>query len=228
MLNQKDIDVLQLKIQNGETPELYYIANVIELRERYMDESYYKSVDRYRIVKVKISEINNAYFEYLNYKNNPNNYHVEEEIVYYGINDKYINYYTVPNTVKNNKDFNPKQPSMIYGIKRKLYNGTEFIGEYEDKSPIKEVYTNDLEYGDMKKSEVLEAFNNGKLDWKYMRLENGRDVDGIIYEYLTSDWYTIRVDNFPKTELTLINTKQNSSFFINLGDACNWIEQFEA
>ena len=46
MLTQLDIDKLQIQIQSGKTPEIYYAAHYIECREGVIDEEQYKSVSQ--------------------------------------------------------------------------------------------------------------------------------------------------------------------------------------
>ena len=70
MLTQLELDSMQMKIQNGEIPEIYFVAHYVECREGIIDAEQYKSVPRFKVIKIKISEIQNAYFELLNYRNN--------------------------------------------------------------------------------------------------------------------------------------------------------------
>ena len=229
MLNQKDIDELVQSLQNGEDVYLYYVAHRIETREGFLDEHIYKSVDRFLPIKVKLLGIQNAYFEYLNYVNNPDNFHIEEEEEYYDVFTKYIHYYVVPNSPESfTKSFTSNVPAIIYGVKRKVYRRGVLVKDYVDPSPIKEVYTNYLEFIDDRGTILDEMFNDGKLDWKYMKLNNKEKVDGIEFQYITSDWYILDIENFPRTEMPLINTKQYSAYFRNLDEAFNYIDQLEA
>ncbi len=229
MLYQKDIDALAQSLQNGEDVYLYYVAHKIETREGFLDEHIYKSVDSFIPVKVKLLGIQNAYFEYLNYVNHPENFHVEEEEVYYDIFTKYIHYYVVPNSRESyTKTFNSNVPSIIYGVKRKIYRRGELIKDYLDPTPIKVVYTNYLEFLDQRGLELNDMFNSGNLDWKYKKLTNKEKVDGIEFDYITSDWYILDIENFPRTEMPLINTKQYCAYFRELEEAFNYIDQLEA
>ena len=90
-----------------------------------------------------------------------------------------------------------------------------------EPSPVKAVFTNDLQYGTLKGNDIINAYNNKKLNWKYMTLENKEIVDGVEYKYVTSDWYILKCDNFPRTEHILINTKNKNAYFTNLSDAFN-------
>ena len=225
MLTQLDIDNLQIKIQSGETPELYYVAHLIEPRESHLDELKYKSVSRFKVIKIKINKITNAYMELMNYKNNPNNYHIEKEECYYELNKKYINQYVVPNKPSGNKDINPRMPSAVYGY---VYTLDGDDSSYIEPSPVHAEYTNVLEYGIYKQSEVKELYNQGKLNWKYITLEHTEKVDGIDYKYITSDWYILECVNFPRTEHILINVNDKTAYFMNQEDAFKCIEQLEA
>lgn len=229
MLNQYDIDILQQQIQNGETPELFYVANMLETREGTIDEAHFKSVPYYKVIKIKISKIDNAYWEVLNFMENPDDYHEESEEEYYDEFTKYIHHYTVPNDNPKQKDFNAKMPSIIYGYRRQVYENDELIADYSDKSPVKVVYTNEIHYGDLVGDDVTEALNNGDLDWKYKKLDNVAKVDIVEdYKYITSNWYILECVNFPRTEHILINTKAKTAYFRDLNDAFNFVKQCEA
>lgn len=230
MLTQLEIDKLQMQIQNGEKPEIYYAAHYIECREGVIDEEQYKSISQFRPIKIKISEISNAYFEVLNYQKNKSKYHIESEEAYYDVNLKYIHYYTVPNAASSyKKDLNPRMPSIIYGYTREYFdnNGT-LIKTMNEPSPVKAVFTNDLQYGTLKGNDIINAYNNKKLNWKYMTLENKEIVDGVEYKYVTSDWYILKCVNFPKNEHILVNTKNKNAYFVNLTDAFKYIDQLRA
>lgn len=234
MLSEYDIDTLAYEIVQGRVPEVYYVAHMIEPREGVMDEHVYKSVSRFKVIKVKIKSIKNAYIEYLNYINHKSNYHIEEEECYYDRFTKYINEYVVPNTSSTGDDilpFNPRMPSIIYGYARKITNSK--TGQSEDiinPSPIKVKYLNTegLSFKTMNQANVLAAINNGILNWKYIKLSHAENVDGINYSYVTSDWYILETVNFPRTEMPLINTNQYSAYFMDINDAFNYIEQLEA
>lgn len=234
MLTQLEIDQLQQQIQAGKKPEIYYVAHYIEYREGVIDEEQYKSVSHFIPVKITISEIKNAYFEVLNFKNaggiDSNKYHIEEEEVYYDINTKYIHYYIVPNGKSSyTKDLNPRTPSIIYGYARKIVNSDgKTLATINEPSPVKAVFTNDLEYGTLKGNDIIDAYENKKLDWKYLTLTNKEIVDGVEYKYVTSDWYILKCDNFPKTEDILVNINNKNAYFVHLTDAFKYIQQLEA
>ena len=230
MLTQHDLDILMQEIQENGSAIIYYVAHMIEIREGILDEHVYKSNSQFKVIKLNLTNIYNAYFEYKNYLNNPSNYHEESEESYYDPFTRYINLYTVPNG--NNtytKDFNPRMPSIIYGYRRKinyLTTGTSII--VNDPTPVSVIYTNNLEYGDLNKSQITASFNDHKLDWKYQKLNRKINVDGVEYEYITSDWYILDITNFPKVEKPLINVKQHSAYFTNIESAFNYIEQLES
>lgn len=225
-----DIDNLMRSIQQGNDTYLFYVAHMIEPREGLLDEHIYKSASKFKVIKVKVTDIQNAYFEYLNYVNNSNNYHEETEESYYDCKTKYINRYIVPNGSGSYiKDFNPRTPSIIYGYRRQIIDlVTKKFKIVTDPSPIKVKYTNLLQYQDLVGNDVNEIFNSGALDWKYKKLSKVAVVDGIKYNYITSDWYILDIENFPRTEKPLINTKQISCYFTTLTDAFNYIDQLIA
>lgn len=230
MLSQTDIDNLMKKIQSGEPAYVYYAAHMIEGRETdILDEHSYKDVSEFKVVKVEVEDIQNAYFEYLNYVNNPNDYHIEEEEFYYHPSAKYMQCFVTPNMKDSyDKDLNARMPSIIYGYIRKVYGLDGAIKEIHDSSPVKEVYTNAPEYGDMTTSEIVSSIISGNLDWKYMALDPPEIVDGIEYSYVTSDWYILSLKNYPMIEKPLINVHQHSGYFIDIQDAFRYIEQLIA
>ena len=229
MLSQVDIDLLMQRIQSGEPAYIYYAAHMIEGREtNILDEHSFKDISKFKVVKIQVENIENAYFEYLNYLNNPDNYHLEEEEFYYHPSAKYMQCFITPNGKDNyNKDINPRMPSIIYGNIRKVYN-RDVIKEIHDPSPIKPVYVNLIEYGEKPSPVVVEDVINGNLDWKYMMLEEPAVVDGIEYSFITSDWYILTLKNYPMIEKPLINTKEHSGYFIDIQDAFSYIEQLLA
>lgn len=226
MLTQLDIDELQIKIQDGEQPEVFYVCHLIEPRESVIDEYKYKSVSKFKVIPVKISRISNAYFEYLNYVNNKSNYHIEEEVSYYTNQEskKYTHRYIVPNEPSGNKDINPRMPSIIYGSVVEKEDGSLIHLD----SPVKAIFTNALECAELSRDEVLQLYHNNHLNWKYMTLENKEIVDGIEYKYVTSNWYILECVNFPRTEHILINVKDKTAYFRTLDEAFSAIEQLEA
>ena len=230
MLTEKDLDLLMQQIQSGQDVYLYYVAHMIEPREGLMDEHFFKSLSKFKVIKIQLTGIQNAYFEYLNYVENPSNYHVETEESYYDCRSKYIHYYTVPNAKESyDNEFNPRMPSIIYGYRRKFRDLVKHEDkEMSDVSPVKIKYTNALYYGDKNSDEVTDAFTDGKLDWKYRKLNNPESVDGIEFNYITSNWYILDIKNFPTVEKPLINTQQYCSYFRNLVDAFNFLEQLKA
>lgn len=225
MLNQYDIDKIHQTIQKDGFCTVYYVAETTELREGFLDESHFKSAQRYKVVEVKITDVINAYHEYLNYTKNTDNYHEESETVYYDRVTKVTHYYFVPNgDTSYTKDLNPRMPSVIYGYVQKFVKGDNINVEVS-KSLVKPVFTNALEYGDLKGNDIIEAYNSKKLDWKYVTLDNKAIVDGIEYKYGTSKYYILTLENFPTIEKPLICTDQKSSFFMTSDDAFNFVDQ---
>jgi hypothetical protein len=229
MINQKELDILVKNIQNGEDTFIYYIASKTEMRESKLDEHQYKSNDKFIVLKLQLTSVENALFEYYNYKNNPDNYHIESEDTFYDIFTEYIHYYTVPNKEESYVlPFNALNPSIIYGYREQVFVNNTQTKDYVNPSPVKEIYTNSLKYGDCTEAEANEEFNNHNLDWKYKKLDPKVVVDGIEYEYVTSNYYILDIKNFPRTEKALINTTQLSSYFVDLNSAFNYIDQLNA
>lgn len=230
MLRQNDIDAIKQSIQDGKDTYLYYVAHAVECREGLIDEHTYKSISKFRVIKIKITDVNNAYREVLNFKAHPENYHTEQEESYLNDEEKHIFYYTVPNKKDSyDKDFTSSMPSIIYGRRRKLYFKDESKPrEFNDPSPVKPIYTNNIRYGKYTPEQVKEAKENGLLDWKYIFTDDPVMNNGIEYNAITSDWYILDIENFPRTEKPLINVKQYSCYFINLNDAINYSKQLEA
>jgi hypothetical protein len=230
MLTQNNIDTLKYKIDIGEKAEVYYIAHMIEGREiGTLDEFTYKGISDFKIIKIEIEDIQNAYFEYLNYENNKStDYHIEEEECYYnpikdsaGEYEKYIHKFIVPNGESSyTKDLNARMPSIIYGYTRTItLNGEEKT--ITDPSPVKPVYKQSKEHGFVVDSDY-------NLDWKYKHLDPAAIVDGIEFDYITSDWYILSLKNYPMIEKPLINVKDHSAYFMNLEDAFSYLEQLKA
>jgi hypothetical protein len=230
MLSQANIDTLMQTIQSDEPAYVYYVAHMIEGRETdVLDEHSYKDVSKFKVVKVQVENIENAYFEYLNYTNNPDNYHIEEEEYYYHASAKYIQCFVTPNGQDSySKDINARMPSIIYGYNRKVFDHKGIFKEVKDPSPVKVIFTNALEYGAKSNSEVINDIDSGKLDWKYRKLDSPEVVDGIEYNYITSDWYILTLKNYPMIEKPLINVRQHSGYFIDIQDAFRYIEQLIA
>jgi hypothetical protein len=230
MINQQELDNIVLRLQNKEEVFLYYVAHYIELREGIIDEHQYKSVNKFRPVKVKITDVNNAYTEVLRYKNHPQDFHIETEEEWYDEITKYIHYYTVPNDspFKYDLNFNSRIPSIVYGYRRKVYKNDGAEEEFNDPSIVVPIYTNNPEFGDLRGTELKNAISEGKLDWKYIYTETPIETDGIEYNYITSDYYILDIENFPRTEKPLINVKQKNAYFLNICDAFNYIKQLEA
>ena len=227
MINQYELDKLMQSIQAGTDTYIYYVASVSELREAKLDEHQYKSNNKFVVVKYKFNSATNALFEYQTYLNDPSKYHMETDDCFYDVNTEYIHYYTVPNyKTSYSKPFNRNYPSIIYGYREQVFVNGEQTRDHTNPSMVKEVYTNKLEYGDYTEAQARNALN--KLKWKYKTLNPKVIVDGIEYTYLTSDWYILDIENFPKMELALINTNEKNAFFTNLSDAFEYIDQLNA
>ena len=232
MLTQKDIDNLKLKIQSGETPTLFYVCDYNETRNNNERNAGYKTDHKYKVIEVKIKDIHNAYYEYLNYINNPGDYHMEEEIEHYDYmtDHSFIRKYIVKNPEEYyTKDLNPRIPSSIYG-ERKIYDAADGGKlQYDTPSPINVLYTNKLEYGDLVGNDITAQYNKGNLNWKYMHLEEKAIVDGIEFEYLYTDWYYLETINFPTVEYPLINVRNKKcSYFLTLEEAWEFVKECEA
>lgn len=228
MLTQKDIDNLMLKIQSNIDAYVYYIAHMVECREGYIDEYHYKSAQDFRVLKLKVNNITNAYFKYLEFVDHPEKFHTEKEESYSDEFTKYVYYYNVPTTrPPYDRDLNPRIPSAIYGMRRILYKSGVVVGDYTDPSPIKPLYTNTPIYGDYDQGIVTEKLNDGKLDWKYIKLSRPLSDDGINYRFITSDWYILDIENFPRTEMPLINVKQKTAYFMTNNAAQSYMRELK-
>ena len=230
MLSQFDIDSLMDKIIKKQSAYVYYVAHMIEGRETdILDEYSYKDVSKFKVVKVEVEDIQNAYFEYLNYKNNPDNYHIEEEEFYYHPSAKYIQCFVTPNARENyKKDLNARMPSIIYGYSRKVLDKDGIFKEVKDQSPIKAIYTNKIEFLDLSENEIFRSMQPDDFNWKYIKLDDPAIVDGIKYNYITSNWYILSLKNYPMIEKPLINVNDHSAYFIDIQDAFSYIEQLIA
>ena len=239
MLNIKDIDSIHQKLDNGEEVYLYYVAHNVELREELRDEHIYKSKSDFRPIKIQITDINNAYFELLDFENNPDDYYEETEEEYYSSGkhfvgdfhsypayEKHIHYYTVNNKYKNISE--SRIPSIIYGTRRKIYKRDGTFVMQNDPSPIVLNYTNAPSYYGYTTRETIEKINNGELNWKYIKYNIPVNVDGIDYSYATSNWYILDIKNFPRVEKPLINQNEFSAYFLDLNEAFEYVYQLRA
>ena len=242
MITQKEVDKIHQDLDNNREVYLYYVAHNIELREQILDEHIYKSKSDFRVIKLKLTDISNAYMEYLNFINNPDQYHEETEEEYYSSGrhlvgdfttyspyEKYIHYYTVKNEeIDNARPFNSRMPSIIYGHKRKIFNRDGSYNMKNDPSPISLNYTNNPEYGDIPTSDVKDLINNDLLSWKYLRFNIPAVSDGVKYDYGTSDWYILDIENFPRVEKPLINVKQKCAYFLDINEAFEYMYQLRS
>jgi len=220
MINENELDLLHYNIYRYGYADLFYIAHKVELRESYIDELAYKVKPEFKIMQLKLTGIDNAYWEYLNWQEHPLDYHTEEETYWFNDNIKYVEYYTVPNKKQQYVDeFNARVPSIIYGKKRVFYKDNTLVANYNDPSIILPEYTNVLTYNDNTTEKVLELFNAGNLDWKYRKLDEPIYNDSTKFDYVTSNWYILDIENFPRVEKHLISIKQKNAFFTNLKDA---------
>lgn len=230
MLTIKDIDYLADLINKGYKPSIYYVANLLETREGYLDELIYKSVPKYKVVRINVTKIENAYFELLRCQQNPDAFHIEEEDCFYSPTDRYRHYYIVPNEPESfDKAFNSRMPSIVYGMKKTLYRAGELEQDFVMPSPVKEIYTNALSFMDLSETEAENAYEQGELDWKYYKIPNGgKEINGLNFKYITSDYYILDIENFPRTEKPLINVNQKTAYFMSNEEAQNAIAQYEA
>lgn len=229
MLTQSDIDKIVLNINDGIDQYIYYVAHYVETREGVIDESQYKSNPKFRVIKVQVESIQNAYQELLRYQEHPDLYETETEIAMYDAYTEYVHTYTIPTPAKSyTKEINPRMPSIIYGISRRAVTNDGTIHINNDKSPVKAVYVNHLEYGDLSDSHVQDRYENKELDWKYITLTTPAIVDGIEYKYITSDWYILKTIDFPKLEYPLIETDAKCAYFMSPQEAFSFIKECEA
>lgn len=229
MLTQDNIDQMVTDLRAGRIVTVFYIAHQIELRESYIDELFYKSHSDFRVLPLVVTDVKNAYLEYLNYVNRPEQYHVEQEEVYIDNNVKYVHYYTVKNPKDQyNKEFTAREPSAIYGRKRMIYKDDVLKMEYNDPSFVRPVYTNILTWGNRSQQDCLNIFNNGGLSWKYVKLDEPINADNILYNYVTSNYYVLDTPYFPRIEKHMVNITEKTSFFINKWEAMNYLEELRA
>ena len=230
MITRVNLDELVQTIQSTGEADIFYVAHRIERRRGTVDDFLYKSAADFEILKLKLKGVTNAYFKYLDYLENPNDYHTESEESYIEPGIKHVNYYTVPNAKESyTKDFNPRIPSIIFGRKRKLYNSTGIlVADFNDPSFVTPWYTNSLIYWPKTAARVMSDFESGNLDWKYRKLDEAVKVDGVDLWYMTSDYYILDIENFPKVEMPLICVDQQNAYFTNVDDALSCLKQLKA
>ena len=218
MLTQEHID----KLHNDTSKYgayIYYIANVLELypNDRNRDRLFYKLIPEFRILKIKVVSVYNAYFEYLNFVNNPNDYHVETLESYSADGTKIEDEIYVHNYIR--------EPSIIYGKNRSFYKNNVLVQSTVDPSPISPKYTNTLSYDYV--DDVQEAMENGELDWKYLALDSPITVDDTEYNYVTSDYYVLETSDSPIAENPLVKVNQKSEYFYTLEEAMLFLKEFD-
>lgn len=230
MITQYELDKLVQKIQAGETVYIYYAQHMMEDREGFLDDHIYRSLSKFKVVKVRLVNVQNAFFEYKNFLDNPNDYHEETVTEYYDVFNTYVHRYTVKNEAGPfDRGLNPRTPSIIYGYRRQIYDESKkLVRDINDPSPVNEIYTNNLEYGDLYGTELQNAQTSGKLDWKYMKLTPQAIVDGINFSYVYSNWYILELADHPTVEKPLINVTEKHAFFCDKEDAFYYIEQLQA
>lgn len=215
MLTQNNIDELAELIRTDGKAPIFYIAHNTELREGYIDEFSYKTVPGYRVLELSLTGITNAYWELLEWQAHPEAYHTEAEEAYLDIDTKYVYHYTVRNKQQNYvNEFNPRMPSAIYGTKRMLYRRNVLVGDYNDPSPIKPIFTNVLQYNGLPNDRVMALFDNHELDWKYRELEEPEKLNGAPHKYITSDWFVFDIANFIRSEKHMVCAGQKTAFFM--------------
>ena len=205
MLTQYNIDTMMQDIQAGKDVYIFYVAHMAQTRECRLDEHIYKSVSQFKAIKVKVSDIVNAWFEHSNFKSNPSQYRVETEVELYDEFSTYTHYYTVKNLSSSYKlDINARFPSIIYGVRRSITDRYGEVHDISDPTPVKEYYTNTLVYGDLAGTDITTQYKKGNLNWKYKTLSPAEEVDGISFNYVTSNYYILTLDNYPMIEKPLI------------------------
>ena len=226
MLTERDIDKIHDDIVHYGSADIYYISHQVERRESYIDEVAYKSRARFKIQKLKIKDISNAYFEYLKFKERPDLYMEESEEILDKSGNKVVYYYTVPKPKQQyTQEFNPRIPSAIFGRYRKIYINDILKYEHSDPSPVKPVYTNVISYNGLDQNESLKLLRDGELSWKYRVLDHLVEVDAIKYKYLTSDWFILDIKDYCRLEQHMVNVKQKSAFFINDWEALSFADE---
>jgi hypothetical protein len=241
MITETDIDNIVLELKDKDYVTLYYVCDYNETRNNNNLNSSFKTSHLYKVLEVKVGAVENAYYEYLNFKDKyldaeePTGYHIEEDVEHYDyrIDHCIITRYMVKDGEESyTKDINPRLPSTIYG-ETKIYEFAD-TGEhlqYTNLSPVTGKFINKsaFKYGDKNRSEVQTAYDNGELNWKYMELENNAIVDGIEYKYVYTDWYILKTINFPTVEYPLINTRDKKcSYFTSLEKAWDFVKECEA
>lgn len=237
MLTQLNIDALMEQIQESGRATIYYVANMIETREGILDEHIFKSNPKFKVMEILVTDIHNAYFDYMDYKENCQGYHTEEESYYLDPHTKHSEYFIVKNSETYgtfNNDINPRTPSIIFGKRKSIIdNISSEIKFIDDPSPVKPIYVNRLYYG----STCYEIFRTDdsvdisvpvNFQWKYKKLSVPVNNNGINYYFVTSNWYVLDTPYFPKVEKPLINVKEKCAYFMTIEDAFNYIEQIEA
>lgn len=229
MLTHSDIDQIVQKIKAGKDAYIYYVVHMSAAREGIIDEHLYKSTSQFKVVRVKVADVVNAWFEYENWAKNPSKYHREVETEYYDEFNTYKHYYWVPNLSSSyTLDINPRMPSIIYGITREITTRQGETKTITDPSPVKEVYTNDPEYYGYTGTALTKQISAGNLNWKYKILTNTENVDGVDYKYLTSNYYILTLADYPSIEKPLIYAGAKSSYFTDPEQAFRYIDQLVA
>ena len=176
MLTQADIDSLMKTIKSGEPAYVYYVAHMIEGKETNMlDEHSYKSVSKFKVIKVEVENIQNAYFEYLNYINNPKNYHIEEEEYYYHPSAKYLQYFVVPNSTMEEDD-DGTFPNESIDI-------DELIAIYENGEMHKDIILGEDIYKNENIRSIINYLKNSRSAANNSKSINSR-MPSIIYGYM--------------------------------------------
>ena len=229
MLTHANMDQLMQTIKSGSDAYVYYVCHMAETREGILDEHIYKSVSQFKVVRCKVTDIVNAWFEYENFVENPDDYHKEEVTEYYDQFNTYIHYYTVKNASGSySLDINPRMPSIIYGYSRIITDRYGVEHDIVEPSPVKEIYTNSPKYDGYTGTALTKQISAGNLDWKYKTLSTTENVDGVEYKYVTSNYYILTLEDYPTIEKPLIYAGAKSSFFMNPEDAFYYIEQLVA
>lgn len=237
----------QLMELNPDNRFIYYVANLLEGRTDIYGEANLKFTPKYKIVKLKVLDIKNAAIERFYYENHKNEFHSETETSYYGdpgnINEliddqngfaatEYEDIFIAknqPTGTSYTKDLNPRVPSVVYGYRRRVYDTVHQVEKIvEIPSPVSYIYTMHCNLYDKNNNyerQIIVPYSDA--NWKFIQLDSPKEVDEGSFSFITSDWYLLDIENYPSIEKPLINVKEKNSYFIDINDAINYMNQLK-
>ena len=65
-------------------------------------------------------------------------------------------------------------------------------------------------------------------DWKYIKCNPATLIGNVQYNYLTSDWYILDIEEYPRKEKSLVNVKQKTAYFLDIDEAFEQLYQLRA